>query len=344
MLPDISVVVITYNEEARVGDCLASILSVLEGLRLDVIVVDSASQDRTVEIARRFPVRVVRLRDGGPRRPSIGRHVGTMLTEGRLVLFVDGDSVLEPAWISPALGALESDPLLAGIAGASLAVLVGPEGETTVTDQYPGVEYDDPPYLSGSALYRRDALERVGGWNPYMCGHEEPELGARLRAAGLRLRRLRIAMTRHYPKASRETVSELVRRARRGYVPGLGQYARLALARGEGPHAALAPIARYLQFALLGCVGILTLATALLLRSSWPVVAWAVLIGAVFAVFAIRARSLRKPAYYFCEWALLTAPVLRGFLQRPAGATNFREFPVEFEVVPTSSDPVRHAG
>ncbi len=337
--PDVSVVVITYNEEARIGDCLASVAETLAGRDYDAVVVDSASPDRTVEIASRHPVRVARIREGGPRRASIGRHVGTMLTRGRFILFVDGDSVLEPGWIGPALAAMDADPTLAAVSGASLGVLVAPDGTTTTADQYPGVEYDDPPHLSGSALYRRDALERVGGFNPSMCSHEEPELGARLTAAGMRMRRLRIPMTRHYPKGSRETFGELVRRSRSGYLPGLGQYARLALERGDGVRAALVPIARVLQFVVLVALGVVAGVGSVVVRSPWPVLAWLAVMGAVFALFAVRARSLRRPAYYFAEWALTSGPVLRGLLGRPMPPSEFHAFPVQFDLVSEPGPP-----
>lgn len=49
----VSVIITTYNEEVNIGDCIASALWADE-----VLVVDSFSRDRTVEIASRFPVEV----------------------------------------------------------------------------------------------------------------------------------------------------------------------------------------------------------------------------------------------------------------------------------------------
>lgn len=48
-----SIYILTHNEEIDIRDCLESAL-----LSDDVIVVDSYSSDRTVEIARQYPVRV----------------------------------------------------------------------------------------------------------------------------------------------------------------------------------------------------------------------------------------------------------------------------------------------
>ena len=50
----ISVYILTYNEEIDIADCIKSAL-----LSDDVIVVDSFSTDRTIEIASQYPVKVV---------------------------------------------------------------------------------------------------------------------------------------------------------------------------------------------------------------------------------------------------------------------------------------------
>jgi glycosyltransferase involved in cell wall biosynthesis len=50
----ISIYILTYNEELDIAACIESAM-----LSDDIIVVDSCSSDRTTEIARRYPVRVV---------------------------------------------------------------------------------------------------------------------------------------------------------------------------------------------------------------------------------------------------------------------------------------------
>jgi len=49
-----SIYILTYNEELDIADCIESAM-----VSDDVVVVDSCSSDRTVEIASRYPVRVV---------------------------------------------------------------------------------------------------------------------------------------------------------------------------------------------------------------------------------------------------------------------------------------------
>src|SRR3990172_3029768 len=49
----VSVIVTTFNEEVNIAECLESVLWADE-----ILLVDSLSTDRTIEIARRYPVRI----------------------------------------------------------------------------------------------------------------------------------------------------------------------------------------------------------------------------------------------------------------------------------------------
>ena len=54
----LSVVIITFNEEANIGRALASVQSLVSDGKGEIIVVDSGSSDRTVEIAKSFGAKV----------------------------------------------------------------------------------------------------------------------------------------------------------------------------------------------------------------------------------------------------------------------------------------------
>ncbi len=71
-MPQISGIIITYNEAAHVGACIASLRQVCD----DVVVVDSLSTDRTAEIAREEGARVVdqAFLGDGPQRQVAARH------------------------------------------------------------------------------------------------------------------------------------------------------------------------------------------------------------------------------------------------------------------------------
>src|SRR6201993_5476753 len=54
----LSVVIITFNEEANIARTLESVLPLISDGKGEIIVVDSGSTDRTVEIAKSFGAKV----------------------------------------------------------------------------------------------------------------------------------------------------------------------------------------------------------------------------------------------------------------------------------------------
>ena len=87
--PFLSVCVITGNEEDNIGRCLESVAFADE-----IVVVDSFSTDRTMEIARTFTDRVFQHRWMG----YIGQKaIARNLARGEWILFVDADEAVSPA-------------------------------------------------------------------------------------------------------------------------------------------------------------------------------------------------------------------------------------------------------
>ena len=87
---DIAVVIPVRNAEYFLDECLAS---VFDEHPAEVIVVDGNSTDRTLEIARAYPVQI--LNDGGRGLPE-ARRMGALATSRRLVFLLDCDVVLPP--------------------------------------------------------------------------------------------------------------------------------------------------------------------------------------------------------------------------------------------------------
>ena len=93
----LAVVVIARNEERHIGECITALMAALHAFPYTrVILVDSYSTDRTVEIARTFPIEIYRYQ-GPPFSAAAGRKVGFAYAQARHVLFVDGDCYLNRA-------------------------------------------------------------------------------------------------------------------------------------------------------------------------------------------------------------------------------------------------------
>ena len=88
-VPTLSVILITHNEAAHVGGCLASVAFADEW-----IVVDSGSTDATCDIAREFGATVVRT----DHWPGFGaqKNRALALARGRWVLSIDADERVTP--------------------------------------------------------------------------------------------------------------------------------------------------------------------------------------------------------------------------------------------------------
>lgn len=87
-LDDLTVVVPVRNAEGLIDECLASVVAAGPH---EVILVDGLSTDRTLEIAARYPVRV--LSDEGRGLPA-ARLIGADAARTRWVVLVDADVVL----------------------------------------------------------------------------------------------------------------------------------------------------------------------------------------------------------------------------------------------------------
>lgn len=100
--PKLSLIVITKNEEACIGRCLASVPCADE-----IIVVDSGSSDRTVEIAESLGAKVIVTPDWPGFGPQKQRALAQ--AQGEWVLSLDADEWLDADAIAPLQMAMASD-------------------------------------------------------------------------------------------------------------------------------------------------------------------------------------------------------------------------------------------
>jgi len=99
-MPTLSVILITRNEEANLGDCLAS----LEGIAQQIVVVDTNSSDQTLEIAKNYGAVIAQPPDWPGFGPQKNRALD--LASGDWILSLDADERLTPALRSEILTAI----------------------------------------------------------------------------------------------------------------------------------------------------------------------------------------------------------------------------------------------
>lgn len=127
----VSVLIPAHNEEKTIGRCLDSVLqSTMRNL--EIIVVDDASTDATVEVVERY----IREHCDFNRRITLWRRLENVGKAGALnyalmrgvkgefVMTLDADSVLHPRAIQRSVEYLLDDPTIAGVA-ANVRIMEG---------------------------------------------------------------------------------------------------------------------------------------------------------------------------------------------------------------------------
>ncbi|MBA5761576.1 glycosyltransferase [Vibrio sp. 404] len=113
----VSIVVITLNEEKRVGRLLND-LSKQTHQDFEVIVVDSNSEDNTCQVASAFEASLPKLtvHQMATRGVSLGRNTGAAMAQYERILFLDADVRLAPTFLANAISQLEEKQLeVAGV-------------------------------------------------------------------------------------------------------------------------------------------------------------------------------------------------------------------------------------
>ena len=104
---DLSVVVITYNEERNLARCLASV----RDLAHEIVVLDSFSVDRTEEIARSFGVRFIQHAFDGHIQQ---KNRAWQLASCRWVLSLDADEAVDEELASNIRAAISAENDMSG--------------------------------------------------------------------------------------------------------------------------------------------------------------------------------------------------------------------------------------
>jgi glycosyltransferase involved in cell wall biosynthesis len=316
-MPSLSVVLICKNQAWNMGRLIESVLKETAG-SADVIVVDSASTDSTIETTRQYPISILRLKPDQRLTPAAGRYIGYANTAGDLILFLDGDMALYPGWLLRGISLLESDNRAAAVTGVVINQPKNTRGSDGAelsgsTDKVTQVRHG-----GGAALYRRSVLEQVGTFDPSLYSDEEPELCIRIRHAGYRILKTEYPIAYHYSDPD-DALATLIARWRRRLYLGAGQNLRR--------HLGTPIFLPYLRERGFGCVPGLGIAGAgIALTGGIAFRRWywlgllARLVLAIFLIDAFRKRSLYMACVSFLKRLLIVDGTVRGFLLPSTGS------------------------
>jgi len=257
----LSIVIVTYNSRADIGDCLASVTAArAPQVPHEIVVVDNASPDATSTYLRErwTDVRVI---DAGSNRGFAGaNNIGIRQSSGELVLLLNPDTIVGTGAIDRLVATLDAEPNVAivgpriedstGIVELSFGRMISPLAEFRQKLLVVGNDHRWPvigslvarmtsqsrqvDWVSGACLLARRAdLEAVGLLDErFFMYTEDVDICASVRARGRLVRFEPAARIVHRRGRSRVTASRAIETA----------YRQSQMAFYEKHHPAWAPV------------------------------------------------------------------------------------------------------
>lgn len=189
--PMVVVVIPTFNKADKLRPLLAALTAqTLDRNRFEVIVVDDCSTDGTAEILEQMiadlPIRIRIARTahntGGPSGP---RNIGWRSSQAAIVAFLDDDCLPEPEWLEAGVDRMQANLDWGVMQGRTTAP---PDVDVKRLTRWQVARIVDGPgplFEAANIFYRREALERVGGFDEDIpTWGEDIDLGWRVLEAG----------------------------------------------------------------------------------------------------------------------------------------------------------------
>ncbi|WKL05013.1 glycosyltransferase family 2 protein [Paenibacillus amylolyticus] len=122
--PDASIIIVNYNTRQLTLDCLASVYATHTSYRLEIIVIDNASHDGSVEAIREVYPSVQLIANNHNTGFAVANNQGIKVAIGRYILLLNSDTVIQPDTLQTMVGFMDRHPEM----GASGCKVILPDG------------------------------------------------------------------------------------------------------------------------------------------------------------------------------------------------------------------------
>ncbi|HLO50073.1 MAG TPA: glycosyltransferase [Kamptonema sp.] len=208
MIPRVSVVIPSYNCASYIAEAINSVFNQTYS-DWEVIVVDDGSKDDTRAVVKCYGdrIRYIYQKNQGV---SIARNHGIQLARGEFVAFLDADDFFLPDKLAAQIAMFAAQPSL-GIVHSGWRK-VNSKGEflqdVKPWQNVPKLDLEMwlrwKPVLPSAMMFRREWLERAGGFDPRFPPAEDTDLALRLALMGCEtewLRQVTVCYRQHEQSA-----------------------------------------------------------------------------------------------------------------------------------------------
>ncbi|MFM8268822.1 MAG: glycosyltransferase family 2 protein [Pseudomonadota bacterium] len=205
----ISVIIPSRNGAKRLESCFKALLNVL-GKEDEIVLVNDASTDNTIDVAGKFPCRLLNLPEGvGAAR---ARNIGAQVAKNEILLFIDDDVLVKPETFQRLRFNFEN-PELSGVVGVLDDEIPFKNSASNIKNLWMRFTYLTCPqegvglFYTSIAAIRKNVFETVGGFDNHYSGAslEDTEFGQRVWQQGYRIRidpQLSVTHVKHYTWSS----------------------------------------------------------------------------------------------------------------------------------------------
>jgi len=167
LLPEASVVIVTYNTDKKLLSQNLESLEMQTEKNFEIIIVDNSDKRNVKSIVSKYILKYIKLKKNYGL--SLARNIGIKYAKGDIVIFLDDDAIPANDFIEEHIRAYKENDIL-GLRGKSL-----PRTSTIYNYLASHYDYGDqilPCYinLEGNSSFRKDILIEIGGFNPELQG------------------------------------------------------------------------------------------------------------------------------------------------------------------------------
>ena len=190
----VSIIVPVYNGALTIEECIKSLLNLeYPEDKYEIIIVDNNSTDTTVEIVKKYPVKLLH---EGKQSSYAARNLGIKNAKGEIVAFTDADCIVDKMWLEQLVENFK-DKTTAGVGGEILAY-----NPKSIVERYSVksgsisqkialeteiVNLKVPFILTANAAYKKEILNEIGLFDDSFISGGDMDLAWRITLKGYRI-------------------------------------------------------------------------------------------------------------------------------------------------------------
>lgn len=191
----LSIIIPAYNEEKVLGGCLQAVTKACRGIEkeVEIVVINNASTDKTAEVVKSFDN--VKMFNESRKGLLFARQAGFENSIGELIANIDADTIMPKDWVRRVLVEFANQPNMTALSGpynyydlsrwvnfwVRIFYYLGFVNHLVV--QF--ILHRGAMMQGGNFVLRRQALEKVGGYNLKLSFYgEDTDMAIRMSKVG----------------------------------------------------------------------------------------------------------------------------------------------------------------